>query len=44
MYDCGGCGRALEKIDMSQRIRCPYCGYHVLYKKRLPLAKKVSAR
>ena len=44
MYECGGCGRVMEKIDLSLPIRCPYCGYRVLYKQRLPLAKQVKAR
>ena len=42
MYKCGMCGR--ELTDSASAIRCPYCGYRIIYKSRPLVAKKVIAR
>ena len=44
MYECGDCGRILDNVGSESMIRCPYCGYRVVYKTRPPVAKKVVAR
>jgi len=33
-YKCGRCGKILtdEDLRMLPRIRCPHCGYRVIYK------------
>jgi len=41
MYECGRCGKVLENVADS--IRCPYCGYRIIYKTRPIVAKKVKA-
>lgn len=41
MYECGRCGRELENIVES--LRCPYCGYRIIYKARPLVAKMVTA-
>lgn len=43
-YKCGDCGKILENLDLTMPVRCPYCGYRVMFKHRQPIAKKVSAR
>ncbi len=44
-YKCGDCGKVLVDIDMAQPVRCPYCGYRVLFKQREPAAlRKIKAR
>ncbi len=35
------CGKELKALEKNS-IRCPYCGYRVLVKKRSTLAKTVS--
>ena len=42
MYECGMCGKILDSLKES--IRCPYCGYRIIYKTRPIVAKKVIAR
>jgi DNA-directed RNA polymerase subunit P len=36
-YKCGRCGREFDLEEMislygRQRVRCPYCGYEIIYK------------
>jgi len=38
------CGKDVSEEDMKKRIRCPYCGYRILLKKRPQIPKKVKAR
>jgi len=43
-YKCGDCGKVLEDLNMSQNVRCPYCGYRVLFKERDAVAtRKIKA-
>ncbi|MFB0563384.1 MAG: DNA-directed RNA polymerase subunit P [Candidatus Lokiarchaeia archaeon] len=45
MYICGRCGKEATVEDLLiGQIRCPDCGYRVLYKKRPPIIKRVKAR
>ncbi len=41
-YKCGRCGMEFSSTDLSYMpsIKCPYCGYRVIYKVR-PLGSKV---
>jgi DNA-directed RNA polymerase subunit P len=43
-YICYACGREVTQEDIAKRIRCPYCGGKILFKKRSGLSKKVKAR
>lgn len=43
MYKCAKCSAAIEELPAGA-VRCPACGYRILYKERAPVAKKVSAR
>jgi len=40
-YICMHCGKETKSIEKNT-VRCPYCGYRVLTKKRAPIAKEVS--
>ncbi len=35
-YKCGYCGKEFDAEEMliygKQRVRCPYCGYEIVYK------------
>ncbi|KUO41963.1 MAG: DNA-directed RNA polymerase subunit P [Hadesarchaea archaeon YNP_N21] len=42
-YRCGNCDRTFEKIEATG-IRCPYCGYRILFKVRPDVVRKVKAR
>ncbi|MFB6076288.1 MAG: DNA-directed RNA polymerase subunit P [Candidatus Aenigmatarchaeota archaeon] len=45
MYKCLKCGKDVDDEDIAKRIRCPYCGYRILKKKRPKgTIKKVKAR
>lgn len=41
-YKCGRCGREFTALDLEYMpsIKCPYCGYRVLYKVR-PIGRKL---
>jgi len=43
MYKCLNCGREIPLEEAKKRIRCPYCGYRILLKKRAPIERKVKA-
>ncbi|MGC8479815.1 MAG: DNA-directed RNA polymerase subunit P [Candidatus Micrarchaeia archaeon] len=40
-YVCMHCGKELKTLEKNT-IRCPYCGYRVLAKKRSSLTKEVN--
>ena len=42
MYICGRCGKEVKNIEEGKFVRCPYCGYRIVYKTRAPLAREVS--
>jgi DNA-directed RNA polymerase subunit P len=42
-YRCGSCKRLVE-LDTEGPVRCPFCGYKILYKIRPAVVKKVKAR
>lgn len=44
-YRCGRCGREFTALDLEYMpsIKCPYCGYRVIYKVRPPGRKLVKA-
>ncbi len=43
MYRCGSCGKNVE-LGSEDPIRCPFCGYKILFKERPGIVKKVKAR
>ena len=46
LYRCGKCGRVFDLMQLrilAPRVRCPHCGYRVIYKVRTPVLKKVKA-
>ncbi|MCD6477991.1 MAG: DNA-directed RNA polymerase subunit P [Candidatus Aenigmarchaeota archaeon] len=44
LYKCLRCGKDVSLEDVRKRVRCPYCGYRILIKKRAPIERKVKAR
>lgn len=46
IYVCGQCKKevSFEGLKMLQGIKCPYCGYRILYKVRPPVVKKIISR
>ncbi|TAL47235.1 DNA-directed RNA polymerase subunit P [archaeon] len=42
MYRCISCKKQVE--DISDKIRCPYCGARVFLKSRAEVATRVRAR
>jgi DNA-directed RNA polymerase subunit RPC12/RpoP len=42
-YKCFSCGKAIKPEYVKKKIRCPYCGYKILYKSRT-ISVKVKAR
>lgn len=44
-YKCISCGKRIS-IDLKsvKKIICPFCGYRILEKVRISVAKKVMAR
>jgi len=40
---CGNCGRLVENFPEG-KISCPYCGFHMLFKPRSEVIRKVRAR
>jgi len=45
MYICMRCGKNVELDSAFRRIRCPFCGYKILVKKRSPaMMKTVKAQ
>jgi len=44
-YKCGRCGMEFTALDLEYMpsIKCPYCGYRVVYKVRPPGRKIVKA-
>ena len=43
-YICYSCSKEVTDEDITKRIRCPYCGGKILFKKRPEVVKKVKAR
>jgi DNA-directed RNA polymerase subunit RPC12/RpoP len=43
MYKCGSCGKNAE-LGSGGPIRCPSCGYKILFKERPQIVKKVKSR
>lgn len=42
MYKCGNCGRVIETDEGV--VRCPFCGYKILFKERSGNVREVQAR
>jgi len=42
-YKCFFCGKQVSPDYLGKKIRCPYCGYKILYKQRTE-ATKLKAR
>lgn len=43
MYKCGRCGKLLE-LAPEEQIRCPFCGYKVLFRERPKVVRTVKAK
>jgi len=43
MYRCGQCGKEVE-LEPGAPVRCPFCGFKVIFKTRPKVVKKVKAR
>ncbi len=41
-YKCFNCGKSVKPDYVKKKIRCPYCGYKILYKER-SVSVKVKA-
>ncbi len=41
-YTCIHCGKEIKNLEKNF-VRCPYCGYRVLSKKRSSLARESSS-
>ena len=41
-YKCFNCSKQVKQEYIKKKIRCPYCGYKVLYKER-GMTTKVKA-
>ena len=48
MYICGNpfCMREVTRdmLNTLPGVKCPHCGYRILYKKRPPILKPIKAR
>ncbi|MBR9707647.1 MAG: DNA-directed RNA polymerase subunit P [Candidatus Diapherotrites archaeon] len=42
MYVCSNCRRDIDALQ-ENRVRCPHCGYRLLFKRRPPVVKEVDA-
>jgi len=42
MYRCESCGKDVE-IGKEDPVRCPFCGYKILFKLRARRAKRVKS-
>ncbi|MEE8401026.1 MAG: DNA-directed RNA polymerase subunit P [Candidatus Hydrothermarchaeaceae archaeon] len=42
MYNCGNCGKVVETGEGG--VRCPFCGYKILFKARSGEVRTVLAR
>jgi len=40
-YKCFQCGKNVKQEYIKKKIRCPYCGYRVLFKERT-VTKKIK--
>jgi len=43
-YTCFTCGEQVSFDEVTQRIRCPYCGAKVLFKEKSEIVKTVKAK
>lgn len=43
MYECGKCGKSVE-LNSGGPVRCPYCGFKLLYKTRPKIVKRVDTK
>lgn len=42
MYKCGNCGKSVEPDEGG--VRCPFCGYKILFKERAGAVRQIKAR
>ena len=43
MYRCGKCKKEIKTLD-AKFVRCPYCGWRILYKGRQPVARELETK
>ncbi len=41
-YKCFSCGKKVGDEYLRKKVRCPYCGYKVLYKPRSASTKVIA--
>jgi len=44
MYKCLKCEKEIDLDQVKEKIRCPFCGYRIIMKKRPKTVTKVLAR
>lgn len=44
MYKCLNCGKTIENEQIKEKVRCPYCGYKVVFKNPPKTVVKVQAK
>ncbi|MDD5417169.1 MAG: DNA-directed RNA polymerase subunit P [Candidatus Aenigmarchaeota archaeon] len=44
MYKCLNCSKEITLEQISEKIRCPFCGYRIVMKTRPKKISKVLAR
>ncbi len=43
VYRCGQCGKKVE-LNPGDPVRCPYCGFKILFKNRPNIVKKMKPK
>jgi DNA-directed RNA polymerase subunit P len=43
MYKCAKCGKVVE-LNPADPVRCPYCGFKIIFKTRPSVVKKVKTQ
>jgi DNA-directed RNA polymerase subunit P len=43
MYRCGQCGKEVN-LGATDPVRCPYCGFKIIFKTRPGVVKKVKPK
>lgn len=44
MYKCLKCAKEIKSEELKERIRCPFCGYRIVLKKKPKKVIKVPAK
>lgn len=44
MYRCLNCSKSIELEQVKERVRCPFCGYRIIFKERPKTVVRVEAK